>query len=56
MSIELFSLKQKTAFIAGASSGIGRHFALTLARAGADVVIGARRVVSYAQWLKKSNR
>ncbi|MEL7239533.1 MAG: SDR family NAD(P)-dependent oxidoreductase, partial [Planctomycetota bacterium] len=28
----------------GASSGLGRHFALTLARAGADVAVAARRV------------
>lgn len=33
----------KTALITGASSGFGRHFAWTLARAGADVVLAARR-------------
>lgn len=30
--------------VTGASSGFGRHFALTLARAGADVAIAARRL------------
>jgi NAD(P)-dependent dehydrogenase (short-subunit alcohol dehydrogenase family) len=45
MSIQerLFSLAGKTAFISGASSGIGQHTAATLARAGARVVLAARR-------------
>jgi NAD(P)-dependent dehydrogenase (short-subunit alcohol dehydrogenase family) len=38
----LFDLTGKTAFITGASSGLGRRFAWTLARAGADVLIAAR--------------
>jgi NAD(P)-dependent dehydrogenase (short-subunit alcohol dehydrogenase family) len=37
-------LAGKAALITGASSGLGRHFALTLARAGADVALAARRV------------
>lgn len=44
MHTELFSLKGKVAFVTGASSGLGRHFALTLAKAGADVVVAARRL------------
>lgn len=36
-------LQGKTAIVTGASSGIGRATALTLAQAGADVVIYARR-------------
>ena len=39
-----FSLAGKCALVTGASSGLGRHFALTLARAGARVAIAARRV------------
>ena len=39
----LFDLHGQTALITGASSGLGRHFALTLARAGAQVVLAARR-------------
>ena len=39
----LFDLHGQTALITGASSGLGRHFALTLARAGAPVVLAARR-------------
>ena len=36
-------LDGKTALITGASSGLGAHFALVCAQAGADVVITARR-------------
>lgn len=43
MLTNLFSLKNKVVFVTGASSGLGRNFALTLAKAGADVIIGARR-------------
>ncbi|MBI5584297.1 MAG: SDR family oxidoreductase [Deltaproteobacteria bacterium] len=39
---DLFNLQGKTALVTGASSGFGRSFALTLAEAGADVVISAR--------------
>jgi len=38
----LFSLKGRTALVTGASSGIGRGAALTLAEAGAKVVLVAR--------------
>ncbi|MDJ0928048.1 MAG: SDR family oxidoreductase [Gammaproteobacteria bacterium] len=38
-----FSLAGRTAMVTGASSGLGRHFADTLAAAGATVVLGARR-------------
>ncbi|MBS7668286.1 SDR family NAD(P)-dependent oxidoreductase [Croceicoccus gelatinilyticus] len=37
-------LSGRTAIITGASSGIGAHFALTLAEHGADVALCARRV------------
>jgi NAD(P)-dependent dehydrogenase (short-subunit alcohol dehydrogenase family) len=38
-----FSLKGRTALIAGASSGFGARFAKLFAAAGANVVLGARR-------------
>lgn len=40
---ELFSLEGRVALVSGASSGIGRHMAQTLARAGVCVVLVARR-------------
>jgi len=39
-----FSLMDKTVLVTGASSGIGAHLARVASRAGARVVLGARRV------------
>ena len=39
-----FDLEGKTAFVTGASSGLGRRFALTLSRAGAKIAVASRRV------------
>ena len=50
-------LSGRTCLIAGASSGLGAHFARLLAAAGAQVVLGARRVESVealAETLRKS--
>lgn len=44
MSPEMFTLAGKSALVTGASSGLGRHFAMVLSRAGAKVAVGARRV------------
>ena len=41
---KLFNIEGKVAIVTGASSGLGRQFALALAREGAKVAIMARRV------------
>lgn len=50
MSIEQkFSLAGKTALVTGASGGLGKHFAETLASCGAQVAVGARRAEKVAE-------
>jgi NAD(P)-dependent dehydrogenase (short-subunit alcohol dehydrogenase family) len=45
---DLFRLDGKVAIVTGASSGLGVAAAMALARAGADVALGARRVDALA--------
>ncbi len=44
-----YDLSGKTALVTGASSGIGRHLAKVLAKAGARVAIAARRTEALAE-------
>tara|TARA_R110000824_G_scaffold155226_1_gene327521 strand:- start:68691 stop:69470 length:780 start_codon:yes stop_codon:yes gene_type:complete len=44
ITLPSFDLTGKTALVTGATSGLGRRFALILAKAGASVVITGRRV------------
>ena len=48
-----FSLAGRTALIAGASSGFGAHFSELFAKAGANVVLGARRTDRIAELAAK---
>jgi NAD(P)-dependent dehydrogenase (short-subunit alcohol dehydrogenase family) len=41
---EIFRLEGRTAMVTGASSGLGAHFAKTLAGAGAKLILAARRM------------
>lgn len=43
MTVDPFSLKDRTALVTGASGGLGAHFASVLAAAGATVAVAARR-------------
>ena len=49
----LFDIAGKAAIVTGASSGLGRHFALTLARQGAKVALMARRIDRLAELRKE---
>lgn len=53
MSGELFSLAGRIACVSGASSGIGRSIANTMARAGAAVVGIARREALLDEWVRE---
>jgi len=51
--LDRFSVKDKVVIVTGASSGLGVAFAVGFAEAGADVVIGARRVDKLAATAKE---
>lgn len=48
-----FKLEGRRALVTGASSGLGRHFAQVLSRAGAEVIVGARRADRLADLVRE---
>lgn len=50
---DLFSMQGKLALVTGASSGLGKHFAQVLAKAGATVLLSARNVEKLQQVLEQ---
>lgn len=47
--LDRFSLKGRRALVTGASSGLGKHFATSLAQAGASVIVAARSIDKLAE-------
>ena len=47
--MDLFDLTGRTAFITGGSRGLGKEMAIALARAGAEVAIGSRKLADVEQ-------
>ena len=56
MRAGLCDLSGKTALVTGASSGLGAHFAQVLARAGAEVILAARRTELLAELTERIAR
>ena len=52
----VFDLTGQRAIVTGASRGLGHHFALTLAQAGAEVVLAARRIDRLETTVKEIER
>lgn len=45
----LFDMAGRTALVTGGGTGLGKHFAMTLAEAGANVILAARRLAPLQQ-------
>jgi 2-dehydro-3-deoxy-D-gluconate 5-dehydrogenase len=56
MIYDMFNLENKIAIVTGASSGIGKSIALTLAEAGANVILVSRRIDVLNQLAEQINQ
>ena len=56
MIYDIFNLENKVAIITGASSGIGKSISLTLAEAGANVILVSRRIDMLNQLVEHINQ
>ena len=55
MGLEVFSLEGKTAIVTGASKGLGEAIALSMADAGANLVLTGRDEPSLAKVARRSH-
>ena len=53
---DMFDLTGRTAVVTGGSRGLGRHFVLALAKAGAEVLIASRRLESCEELAEEVRR
>src|SRR3982751_1069451 len=53
MNSPAFSLASRTAFVSGTSRGLGERFAMTLAQAGADLIVTSRTLKSLDDIVKR---
>jgi len=56
MIYDIFNLENKVAIVTGASSGIGKSISLTLAEAGANVILVSRRIDVLNQLVEHINQ
>lgn len=56
MIYDMFNLENKVAIVTGASSGIGKSISLTLAEAGANVILVSRRIDVLNQLVEHINQ
>jgi len=56
MIYDIFNLENKVAIVTGASSGIGKSISLTLAEAGANVILVSRRINVLNQLVEQINQ
>ena len=56
MAFHVANLKNKVALVTGAARGLGRAYALRLARLGADVIINDINLKAYLEYRERRER